>query len=90
MNLNETILSILSDSEPMAASEVIFEFVQDPHGLAAVPDARDIVTALESLTKTGEVVASWSHGGQVFRKRTGYQLEQWRAVQEKRQPEFRL
>jgi hypothetical protein len=79
MNLNEAVLSVLSETETMGASAVIFEFVQDPHGLAAVPSAREIVNALESMAKTGEVAMSWSHQS-MFRRRSSRELGEYLAV----------
>ena len=107
MTLNETILSILSDSEPASVDAIInlllvgrlstADHKDETRNLIATAGApttpantspRDVVDALESMKKSGEVVHSWSHGGSVYRKRTGYQLEQWRAVQAGKQPEL--
>ena len=89
MNLNEILLQILSDSEPMGVNAVIRDLEgNEGFELGELPSPRDIVDALETMVKTGEVVHSFGHGGSVYRKRTGYQLEQWRAVQTGKQPEL--
>jgi hypothetical protein len=89
MTLNETILSILSDSDTMSVDAVIRVARSECRAVGIIVyKAQEIVNALGDMERSGEIVHSFGHGGSQYRKRTPYQLEQWRAVQEKRQPEL--
>ena len=86
MNLNEVVLSVLSETETMDASAVIRE-IEAMDWPEQCPRAFIIVNTLESMAKTGEVAMSWAHRS-LYRKRTDRELGEWLAVKAGNQREL--